>query len=841
MEEAFKGSTDPGRERPTMSLRAHTGPRLPNDYTESSTSRAVGTLAKSSSDTDAGSLGHVCAVPEECEDWSQELVSPARGSCAGLLAGSGGSVAVAAHGGRDVSSEKERENHSLRLLSVNDCLSSDASRPDHSLVVRLGRVDLSSERCVTSLSFGNERLPVHASFQEVAPNRPGDPGPEHPPGPAMVERQRWGGCSLKRGNMELAAKELSLQTEGSSSSRDKDKMSTFADEGRGQRAFERRSSHPVDLHAGPGPGKAPAQVCDLTGAPRDMDTGQVFQVGAPAVRISQEAPLGGKALDGSRCHQSNFISSAFVFACTEEESDSGRNFKTEGEIGVKNAESDQQRLAGAGRGSLKANLQGTSENDGGNVKSGNVKSGWKATFNWGTSAAARRAVPSRDTRARGRSDGTERPGPGTSLAEESDEACRVKDHSHEDLDLAPPPNQSSSSGEQGSQVEEMDSAHSGENAGPGLERVFSELAEEGASGTSRPALAGKGGVTGSIGGHGMGTRAHHLQQRDAKPMLDGPVFSGGVAFVRSPQVTFGEVELGETLEGYLCVAGVDPAPVDRSADPLHRAPQVVPAVPGGGAEMAAPRHGDYVLSLTEDAVTVPDRPGGGELRAFPEGLYSQFASRLACYPVGGFASQILSGGLAGGCTGCQEGCPGAPAVGKDAFEEEQMSEVCLHRKPPDLEVASFWMEKPPYQLPVPEDAAIWGWQNRGGHLVPTAKVSELNPNAKVWGTPVLQLEAGSAADGSVSAAWEEPAGPRPACGQEGLDANGDGDKGQESVALSDLQEPERPAVSAAALDRSEYESPPENSETETIYSEPCMCRIYLDTSVNVTGESPCFT
>ncbi|XP_034500100.1 la-related protein 4B isoform X3 [Ailuropoda melanoleuca] len=97
--------------------------------------------------------------------------------------------------------------------------------------------------------------------------------------------------------------------------------------------------------------------------------------------------------------------------------------------------------------------------------------------------------------------------------------------------------------------------------------------------------------------------------------------------------------------------------------------------------------------------------------------------------------------------------------------------------------------------------------------VPTAKVSELNPHAKVWGTPVLHLEAGSAADGGVSADWEEPSGPCTDCGQEGLDANGDGDKSHENVALSDFQESDQTAVSTLALDRSEHESPPENSET----------------------------
>ncbi|XP_047704028.1 la-related protein 4B isoform X1 [Prionailurus viverrinus] len=640
----------------------------------------------------------------------------------------------------------------------------------------------------------------------------------------MVERQLWAGCSLKRGSMQLADKELSLQIESCSSSRDKDKMSIFADEGRGQRAFERRSSHPVDPRVDPGPGKVEARICDLTGALPDTNTEQVFQrMGAPALRSSWEVPPDGKALDGSRCLKSNSVSSAFVFACTEEESETGRNFKTEDEMCVKSAECDQQRLAGAGRESLKAILRETSENVG-----GKAKSDWKATFNWDTSTAARRAAPSQDTRAHSRCDRTERPGARTSHGEASDEACGVKDHRHEVLDPVPPLHQSSSSGEQRSQVlEEKDSANSGENAGPGPEQRFSELAEEGSDtsggstlGTSRPALAGKGGETGSLDRRGTSMRAPCLQLRGAEPTFDGPAFSSGVAFVGSPQVTFGEMELGETLEGYSCVTGVDPAHVDRSTDPPHQALQVVPAIPGGGAEMVAPHCGDHVLSLTEDAVTIPGSLARGGLQGFPEGWYSQFSSGLTCYPVGGFASQTFSGGLADGCTSYPEGCPWARAVGKDALEEEQMPDECLHRKPPDLEVALFWMEKPPYQLPVAEDAAIWGWQNRGGHLVPTAKVSELNPNAKVWGTPVLRLEAGSAADGGVSANWEEPAGPCTACGQEGLDANGDGDKGHECVALSDLQEPDRPAVSTSALDRSEYESPPENSETGGNESQP---------------------
>ena len=100
--------------------------------------------------------------------------------------------------------------------------------------------------------------------------------------------------------------------------------------------------------------------------------------------------------------------------------------------------------------------------------------------------------------------------------------------------------------------------------------------------------------------------------------------------------------------------------------------------------------------------------------------------------------------------------------------------------------------------------------------VPTAKVSELNPNAKVWGTPLLQLEPRGAADGGVSTVWEAP----PGRGHLGLDTNGDGYKSHENVALSDLQESDQTAMSTLGLDHSEYESPLESSETGGNESQP---------------------
>uniref|UniRef100_A0A8C6I0A9 HTH La-type RNA-binding domain-containing protein n=1 Tax=Mus spicilegus TaxID=10103 RepID=A0A8C6I0A9_MUSSI len=105
--------------------------------------------------------------------------------------------------------------------------------------------------------------------------------------------------------------------------------------------------------------------------------------------------------------------------------------------------------------------------------------------------------------------------------------------------------------------------------------------------------------------------------------------------------------------------------------------------------------------------------------------------------------------------------------------------------------------------------------------VPTTKVSELNPNAKVWGTHMLHLEASSAAVG-VNAAWEEAPGHPTDCDQQvlGLDANGDGDKSRENAALPDAQEAEQTDMSTLALDHSEYEPLPENNDTGGNESQP---------------------
>ncbi|XP_074430275.1 la-related protein 4B isoform X2 [Larus michahellis] len=142
----------------------------------------------------------------------------------------------------------------------------------------------------------------------------------------------------------------------------------------------------------------------------------------------------------------------------------------------------------------------------------------------------------------------------------------------------------------------------------------------------------------------------------------------------------------------------------------------------------------------------------------------------------------------------------------------------FQNEPEDVTGASYAVERYPYQLLAPENVGTWGWQDKD--KFESTKVSELNPNAKVWGNHMLHLEASGATDGSVSKTWEEiPDQPPDSC-KEGLDANGDGDKKHQNAVLTELQEPS-PAVSVSdqtdmnplALDHSEYESMHETTQT----------------------------
>ncbi|XP_021384480.2 la-related protein 4B isoform X1 [Lonchura striata] len=160
------------------------------------------------------------------------------------------------------------------------------------------------------------------------------------------------------------------------------------------------------------------------------------------------------------------------------------------------------------------------------------------------------------------------------------------------------------------------------------------------------------------------------------------------------------------------------------------------------------------------------------------------------------------------------------AASNDTMKNDRLCIVSenFQNEPENLTSASYAVETYPYQLLAPEHAGTWGWHNKDE--LESAKVSELNPNAKVWGNHMLHLEASGATDGSVSKTWEEiPDQPPDSC-TEGLDANGDGDKKHQNAVLTELPEPsaaipgsEQADMNPLALDHSDYESMHETTQT----------------------------
>ncbi|OXB66925.1 hypothetical protein ASZ78_017053 [Callipepla squamata] len=142
----------------------------------------------------------------------------------------------------------------------------------------------------------------------------------------------------------------------------------------------------------------------------------------------------------------------------------------------------------------------------------------------------------------------------------------------------------------------------------------------------------------------------------------------------------------------------------------------------------------------------------------------------------------------------------------------------VQNEPEDLTGASYALGRCPYQLLALENVGIWDWQDKDEFE--SAKVSELNPNAKVWGNHMLHLEASGATDGSVNKTWEEIPDQPPDLCKEGLDAKGNGEKKHQNAVLTELQESstavsvsDQTDMNSLALDHSEYESMHETTQT----------------------------
>ncbi|XP_066579913.1 la-related protein 4B [Amia ocellicauda] len=85
----------------------------------------------------------------------------------------------------------------------------------------------------------------------------------------------------------------------------------------------------------------------------------------------------------------------------------------------------------------------------------------------------------------------------------------------------------------------------------------------------------------------------------------------------------------------------------------------------------------------------------------------------------------------------------------------------------------------------------------GSHLEST-KVSELNPNAKVWANHMLNLEATGATERSAHKTWKEPSDNSAEPGTEGYEANSNKDKQYQEPLLPDPDEPPPAALTEQA-------------------------------------------
>ncbi|PKK32075.1 La ribonucleoprotein domain family, member 4B, transcript variant X1 [Columba livia] len=259
---------------------------------------------------------------------------------------------------------------------------------------------------------------------------------------------------------------------------------------------------------------------------------------------------------------------------------------------------------------------------------------------------------------------------------------------------------------------------------------------------------------------------------------------------------------------------VDPKQVDKyAATPSY---EIHGASPGAAGFQRGTERG--MLALMEDVSS--DQEHTYELdRQIPQvEVWSHF---ISLHPGSGdWTNQLFSDTISAGNGDYLMGFLWNNTISNNTVKNDRLCIVSgnFQNEPEDSTGASYAVGRYSYPLPAPESVGTWGWQDRDEFE--STKVSELNPNAKVWGNHMLHLEASGATDGSVSKAWEEiPDQPPDSC-KEGLDASGDGDKKHQNAVLTELQEPP-PAVSVSdqtdmnplTLDHSEYDSMHETTQT----------------------------
>ncbi|KAG5850380.1 hypothetical protein ANANG_G00081770 [Anguilla anguilla] len=116
----------------------------------------------------------------------------------------------------------------------------------------------------------------------------------------------------------------------------------------------------------------------------------------------------------------------------------------------------------------------------------------------------------------------------------------------------------------------------------------------------------------------------------------------------------------------------------------------------------------------------------------------------------------------------------------------------------DLHAAMAFMAAYPYSLLVPESTCTWDWQDNYTTLDST-KVSELNPNAKVWANRMLNLNPAETTESSVLKTWGEGPDSSVDLCPEGCNAKDDGE-GRREEPLSPAPDQPPPAVSTEPPD-----------------------------------------
>nr|XP_015210291.1 PREDICTED: la-related protein 4B isoform X2 [Lepisosteus oculatus] len=105
----------------------------------------------------------------------------------------------------------------------------------------------------------------------------------------------------------------------------------------------------------------------------------------------------------------------------------------------------------------------------------------------------------------------------------------------------------------------------------------------------------------------------------------------------------------------------------------------------------------------------------------------------------------------------------------------QMAKPQAFVAPQDLQAAVAFMAAYPYSLMVSDSSCLWDWQHDCSELE-SAKVSDLNPNAKVWANHMFNLEATGSTNRSAHKSWKDTSEISEDPCPEGYEANSDKNK-----------------------------------------------------------------